>query len=791
MLNNYLKVAFRNLLRYKGYTFINIAGLAVGMACCIILLLWVQDELNYDLFHENSGQIYRLIAEESEADQITQSVWAPNPAGAALTEAFPEITTFARYRGGITGWHLNYGEKSFVDERMATADASFFEIFSFPFVIGDPKTALQDRYSIVITESLAKKCFGNEDPIGKVVQKGNTDLKVTAVIEDLPRNSHIQFDYIFPIENMTRWWHEDLESWQRARFITYLQLTENAVLPALSDKIQDLIQDHDPDSNTKLSLQSLKHIHLHSSDLAWDRDNIRKGNILLVYIFSMLAGFILLIACMNFTNLSTAAAIRRSKEIGMRKVTGARRKDIIFQFLGESIFLSVISLLLALLLVELFLPAFNALAEKELTLNNLNPRTFAAALMGIALLTGLVSGGYPAFFLSAFHPAKVLKSVGVSAPKGTSRFRKTLIVIQNTLAVFLIILTIVIYRQLDYVQKKDLGFDKDQILSIMGRGRFAYDIEGAKRELLDHPNILQVTKSKPPASQFIWLTSDVSWEGKRPDEELMVGEQLVGYDYLETFDMEMVQGRYFSREFATDSSAYILNETAAKRMGLSEPLGKRLTFEGVEGNIIGVIKDFHCSSLHEPVPPLIFKFYGEVHHWYVCIKMSPEGISETLSFLEGKWKEFVPGRPSRYRFLDETIDTFYQSERTVGAIIRYFALLAIFISCLGLFGLASFSAERRTREIGIRKVLGATVTNIFKFMTSEFIILIVIANLIAWPAAYVVMNRWLQNFAYQATMGIEIFVLSGFLALLIALLSVGYQALRVATADPVKSLRYE
>jgi len=790
MFRNYLKISLRNLRKFKGFSFINISGLAIGISSCILMLLWVQDELSYDNFHENGNRIYRVISNISTSGQITKSARTPNPLGPVLKDEYPEITQFVRFQG-FEGWMIKYNDMVFINDLIATADPSFLEIFTFSFIKGDPETALNEQYSLVVTEDFAGKYFGDEEPIGKVVKIENSDFKVTALIENIPQNSHIQFDLLFPIENMNGRWHRDFTDWKTVLYYTYITLEKESNATEVGDKISGVVNKHLPESNAQISLQPLKDVHLHSGNLQMDLDNANKGNMNYVYIFSFTAFCIFLIACINYMNLSTARSSKRAKEVGMRKVTGARKKDIILQFFGESILLSFIALASALILTFFFLPVFNSLSGKELALDFSNNMQIVLWLIIITLITGLLSGSYPALYLSSFRPVNVLKGPSLKRSGYRSPLRIILVVIQFTFTIILIIGTGIIYNQLNYISSRDLGYEKDYILYFPAlRGAFERDFDTVKNDLERYPDILNVTRSMPPSFR-LWDSMEFDWEGKNPDERVIMYPCPVDYYYLETFKIEIADGRFFSREFSSDAENYLINEAAAKAMGMESPIGKRFSYEGREGRIIGILKDFHQLSLHSEIEPLVF-CEPTGGSGIVCVKINSKNVAETLDFLKSKWKEYVPeGYPFDYTFLDEAIDNFYKTERKVGSVSRYFTFLALFISCLGLFGLASFIADQRTKEIGIRKVLGASVSGVTLMLSKEFTKWVLIANVFAWPIAYFTMNRWLQNFAYRITIGVDVFILSAVLALIIAVVTVSYQAVKAARSNPVESLRYE
>jgi putative ABC transport system permease protein len=782
LLWSYVKISLRKIRRQKGYSIINIAGLAVGLVCCILMILWVQDELSFDRFHKNGKDIYRVISEIHSTDRVTLNARTPNPLGPTLLSEYQEIINFVRFQG-FDGWPVKAGDKIFFNDNLGTADPSFFKVFTFPFVKGDPRTALKDRYSIVITESMAQKYFGDEDPMGKVIQIGD-DFIVTGIIKDLPANSHLQFDCIFPIINMTDYWHENFEDWRRIRFYTYVQLEERSSAEDVNQKISKVINKHLPRARHNILLQPLKDVHL-KSNFEWDLDNFAQGSIVNVTIFTLTALGILLLACINFMNLATARSSGRAKEVGMRKVSGAHRIDLMKQFYGESLILAGLSLILALFLTEALLPVFNNLTGKTLSLNPEGNVQFIFGLFFVTVLTGIISGSYPALVLSAFRSANVLKGAFLLPVTKGGHMRKILVIFQFTATIILIVITSIIFLQLRFVQTRDLGFDKDHIMTF----HLAHaDTEVLRNSFFQIPNVLTLTFSREPGD--LMGVTGFDWEEKNPDVDIMLYPVEVDYDYLKTFQMEMVQGRFFSREFTTDGKeAVVINETAARVMGFKDPVGKRLSNQDREGTIIGVIKDFHHSSLHNPIEPMVLWFPEEFYQ--VCVRINPENVPQTLALMESAWKKLNTGYPFSYEFLDKKINDFYQKELKTFIVFRYFSLIALFIACLGLFGLSSYTAEQRTKEIGIRKVLGASVSRIVAMLSKEFTRWVLIANMFACPAAYFISRKWLQSFAYRIPIGWEIFIFALVFSFGLALLTVSYQAIKAARTNPVESLRYE
>jgi ABC-type antimicrobial peptide transport system permease subunit len=794
MFINYLKIAFRNMIKHKGYSFINIFGLAVGMAICILLLLWVQFELSCDRFHKHGDDLYRIIKVWRQGEVSHQSI-TPAPLAPALKEEFPEIINAARFLP-VGNLLLKSGEKSFYENGGVFADPAIFHMFTFPLVKGETKTALANPYSIVLTGSLAAKYFGDEEPVGKIIRVDNrVDFTVTGVMKDIPGNSHLQFDFVVPFTLigkkglMARLAQESLIDWHNTSYFSYVLLKSGTSYQSVSRKISNYLQKPIPDSTSSLYLQPLKKIHLHSSHL---RPYIPgTGDIAYIYLFTAVAFLVLLIACINFMNLTTARVGTRTKEIGMRKVVGARRAHIIKQFFGESLLLAFIALIFALLLTELFLPAFNNLSGNQLTLDLAGNPLIIGGILLVTFFTGIVSGSYPALFLSSFQPGSVLKG---KLRLGTRGFlsRKILVVFQFTLTVIFLIGTIVIYKQFHYLQNRKLGFDKTHLVYLSIPEEIRPNYESLKNELLRDSSLEGVTASVSlPSFGRDINTQLVDWEGKDPGKEILMRGVGVDYDFIETFKMEMARGRSFSREFSLDKANYILNETAVKAMGIESPVGKQLTLMGNTGTIIGVVKDYHFRSLHTKIAPLLLRVYEPRWLRFLFARVKPGEISRALKQLESKWKQLVPGYPFQYRFVDDLLDSMFQSEQRIKSAFNYLTLLAICIASLGLFGLASYLAEQRTREIGIRKVFGASMTNIGVLFSSEFLKWIMLANMIAWPISYFFLDRLMRNFAYRVGIGIWPFLLAGLLGVVIALLTVSHQAFKAAAANPIDALKYE
>ncbi len=775
MLKNYFKITWRNIKNNKIYSFINIMGLAVGMACCILILLWVQDELSYDKFHENFSDIYQTIPEL----QNTKVSSNPLALAAVFKEQYPEVRQITRFCSRY--WLFKHEDKMF-NERGALVDEDFLKIFTFPLIKGTPETVLSSRESVVLSESAAARYFGTKDPIGQSFMINNRfELIVTGILKDVPPNSHLQFDFLASMELQGERGHS---SWSyEAR--TYALLDKNVDIRNFAEKISGFVNEHDKRTNQKviLHIRPLSKVHLYSLN--------GTDPIVYVYIFLTIAIAILIIACINFINLSTARSNTRAKEIGMRKVVGAERSDLIRQFIGESLILSAFALLVAIGLVSLLLPAFNNLAEKQLTLNIGGNISTVFLFVGIILFTGLVSGSYPAFMLSSFKPANILRRGKLQSRSGGFVLRKILVVGQFTATIVLIIGTIIMYKQLNFIRNKDIGLDRDHVVAISMDRELRYNYRSFKHEIKRNPNVLNVSAARRYPTN-IGHFNPVYWEGKGPEEYVMMTDASVDYDYFDTLGMTIIQGRSFSEEYSTDVKNYILNEEALKVTGLNDPIGKMFSCWEDEGTIIGIVKNFHASSLHSEIGPVIFTL-SQRHgsHSYVFVKIRPNDIPGTLAFLEQKAAEFAPNSLFEYRFLDDVFDSQYSGDQRRGNIYKYFTVLAVFISCLGLFGMASFTAEQRTKEIGIRKVLGASIVNILTMISKDFLLLLIVSNVIAWPIAYFLMKSLLNNYAYRTTIAVWIFIASGVTAIFVALLTVGIKIIRAAYANPVDSLRYE
>jgi len=798
MFGNYLKVAFRSILRDKGYSFISIAGLAIGLSCSLVIWLYIVRETSYDRFNENPGRIYRLTMELKQADRTAHTAYVqPLP---PLEKEFPEVAASARLF--TYSWKertlVSNGSKYFYEERFFLADPSIFKIFSIPFLKGNPESALAGTSGIVISESIARKYFGDEIPLGKALSVKNltpAEFTVSGVFKDFPDNSHFHCDFIAPLAAGSKlFWDGFLE---RNSFYTYVLLDKGVSAAGLEKKLPSLLARRlGMDAGSyQLHLQPLTAIHLRSHLSGEIEAN---GDLSTIYLFSLLAFIILASACINFINLATARAEGRAKEVGLRKVVGAQRVQLICQFLSESFFFALAAVPPALALIGILLPPFNAILNANLSLSEVGRPVFIAGLAGIILFVGLVSGGYPAFLLSTFQPARVFQSRAGSRSR-RSLSRTVLVVVQCTVSVILIVGTLVVFSQMRYIQNKKMGFDKDGLVILhLKDWESLQGYPSLKSALIQSPNILRVSASADLPSEV--RRRQLAWhEGLAGETEEPVSWNAVDYDFLETYGIELAEGRDFSKEFPSDEKqAYITNEAAAKTFGWDQPLGKMFSLSNRDlmrpmfekGTVIGIVKDFHAQSLHKKIEPIVLSIQKGLYR-YAAVKIRPGRTAEALDFMAAQWKKVYPDRPFDYFFFDQEVGKMYQSERRAGRIFGVAALLSILVAGLGLYGLASFSAARRTKEIGIRKTLGASGGDIALLLSKEFTLLFVLANVIAWPAAYFVMSKWLLSFAYRIRFGPEFFALAALVAFAVMLVSVGGQAVKAALADPVDSLRYE
>lgn len=787
MLKNYLWINLRNLKKNSTFSLMNLLGLAVSMTAFILIAVYVQYELSFDKHYENADRIYRVIREGR--------AFTPAALGPALKEKIPDVASMARMiRQSDT--LISYEQKHFLEEEFYWADPEVFEIFYRPFLSGDHQRALEDPFAIVLSRRTAKKYFGNSDPMGKILTVSDRyEFKVSGIFENIPANSHFVMDAVVPYDTYFRVTDNDINSWRSNFSYTYFLMREGADPEVVANQISPLIEVpllkaagvKAPYPKYYL-IQPMTEIHLHSHLMQEIGPN---NHIKYIILFSSIAFLILFIACINYMNLATARSLKRGKEVGVRKVVGAQRGQLIVQFLGESVAITVLAMILSMMMVFAALPAFNRLVERHLSLNLVhNPRLFVG-LVFITLFVGLFAGSYPAVRMSGFRPISVLSGVFGRSAKGSS-LRNVLVLVQFAITIFLIICTIAVRDQLKFIKTVDMGYAKEQIITMPIRGgSVSQNIQSIKMELLKNSDIVAVSTAGCLPNNIDTFTSR-NWTGRDLEEPIPIYYNTADYDFIDLFGMQIVRGRNFSRDFPSDEKgAFLVNETAVKVAEWEDPIGRKFThWSGERGRIVGVVKDFHLRSLHSPIEPL-YIYLSESDFSNVAIKIKSTNIPATIDYVEGVFKKLSPNYPFSYSFFDEVFERAYFTERRMGRVFGAFAILAIFIACLGLFGLAIFAAEQRIKEIGIRKVLGASVLKIFMLLSKEFIRWVLLANFIAWPIAYFAMNRWLQNFAYRINIGIVAFLISGGTALLIAYLTVSYQSIKSARANPVDSLRYE
>jgi putative ABC transport system permease protein len=806
MLKNYLKTALRNLWKNKGFSAINIVGLAIGIATCLVILLYVMDELSYDKYNLQAERIYRIDNEIKFGDNHYDGADAPALMGPVFAKDFPQIEHFTRFRnwGSFT---IKKGNEKITEDRVIYADSTLFDVFTLPFVDGNPKTALKNTNSLVITETVAKKYFNTSFAVGKTLVADDKVYKITGVIKNIPAQSHFNFDFFAAMSDLTQ---SNDDNWLGSNFQTYIvlrpgtdinKLTElfnktydSYVGPELKSVINLNLDDFKKGGGyIKCSLMPLLKIHLYSNK----QDELgANGNIQYVYIFSAIAIFILLIACVNFMNLSTARSANRAKEVGVRKVLGSLKKDLIGQFLTESLLVSTISFLLAIGLMFLMIPFFNQLAQKHISgLAIFNP-VMLAIIVALMLFTGLLAGSYPAFFMSSFQPIEVLKGRLSRGFKG-SVLRNSLVVFQFAISITLIVGTVVIYNQLSYIRHKDIGYTKDHVLVIQNTYALNTQAKAFKNELLQIPGIKSATYTGfLPVTG--WRNNDALFPDLSMDLKKAISAQQweVDEDYIPTLEMKMKLGRNFSHKFLTDSNAVIINEAAAKFLQAKNPLNQKLyriddikTKKVITYNVIGVIHNFNFNTLREEVTPLAL--YLRENNGSMALRIRTENTEELLAQIKNKWKAILPAQALSYSFMDEDFNNQYKAEQRTGKISVTFSILAILIACLGLFGLVTYAAEQRIKEIGIRKVLGANIPDVINLLSKDFIKLVLISILIASPVSWWVMDKWLQSFAYRISISLWVFILAGLSALVIALATVSFQAVKAAMANPVRSLRTE
>lgn len=807
MLHNYFKIALLTLRRRKGYAVLNLAGLAIGLACCLLIGLFIIHALSFDRFHEKADRIYRLTYENRIGEDLPSAtpeeyrVWGSAAIAPLLANDFPEVEHTVR----VSGQHhilVSRDQRRFQEERYLFADSTFFKVFTFPLLEGDPATALAQPGSIVLTENAAQRYFGNKNAMGLTLDVDGNDFVVSGVMAEVPATSHLDFDMLLSMisfEQSVRQAGQDymFDNWGYVDFFTYILLRKGAAPEAIAAKFPDFIDQHltasmrEPAQTYNLALEPLIDAYLSP---VGGRQPGPKGNPDTLYLFSFIGLFILLIACINFMNLATARSAQRAKEVGVRKTLGALRSGLVGQFLTEAVLLALAAMVLAYTLLPLLLPVFRALAGSAISAEPLGNPLMLLGLLGVALVVGLVAGSYPAFALASFRPARVLKGTFSTSKQGAA-LRQVLVVFQFAIAIVLIASTLVVRAQLDHMRSRPLGFDAEQQLVLdFGADRTVrQQLESIKAELAAHPAVRSVAATRSiPGGYFPHGTTQVETPSGTM-QEFEPGVYEVGFDFLPNLGVTIVAGRVFDPAFPTDSTqALVLNETAVHHLGYADPeaiIGKRFEQWGREGEVIGVVKDFNYESLRNTIEPLTFRF--STYTGLFVLNVATDDLRTTLDDLESTWAVLVPNRPFLYHFLDASFDALYRDDERFGQLFGLFAALAIFLACLGLFGLTAYTTQQRTKEIGVRKVLGASVPGLVRLLSKDLVRLVAIGFIVATPVAYFSMKRWLDDFAYQTALRPGFFMTAGFIAMAIALMTMSYHAIRASLADPVQSLRDE
>ncbi len=808
MFRNYLITALRNLLRHKGYSLINIIGLAVGVMAFILIMLYVQYELSYDSYHSKADRIYRVATRGSMAGNDFNMAVSPAPVGAAFQREIPGVLASARTTN--LGFPvIRYEDKVFSEERWFTVDSTIFEVFDIEFIQGDPKTALTQPMTVVITRSTAERYFGNEDPMGKTLNSDRRrDYVVTGIIEDCPENSHFHYDFLASLMSYPQMANGQL--WVNNNFYTYLVLDKSATPESVEEFFPDMVTKYagpqieqfmgvsweklgEQGAAYGFYLQPLTDIHLHS-DLEYEPE--ANGNVLYIQIFSIIAVFILIIACINFMNLATARSAKRAREVGVRKTLGSNRGQLMQQFLVEALLLTTIAVFIAVILVQLLLPAYNNLLVSQLSFNLLASSWAIPALIILILIVGFISGSYPAFYLASFNPVKVLKG-SAQAKSSNSWLRSGLVIFQFTISITLFTGTMIVFNQLNYIQSKDLGYTKKNVVIVEKTDDIGQQIAAFKNELRQDPRIISVANSTSLIGHN--FGNSVHQIKGEPAENAIMLSTFIADDYFtDAYEIEVITGRMFSPTRPADSLSVVINETAAAHMNIGDPVGRYLIRAGgpngepMDFEIVGVVKDYHFQSMHEQIRPLaMYNFNPRGFGRYTAVRITEHDVSGTLGYIEEIWKKYAVDQPFEYTFLDDDFDHLYTAETRTKQIVTIFSLLAILIACLGLFGLASFIVEQRTKEIGIRKVLGASVPNIYVLLSTDILKLILIATALSWPLSFYTMKNWLENFAYRIDFSHLTFLLAGVIAFIVALSTVTTQAMKAANTNPVDSLKYE
>ncbi|KAA8476811.1 putative ABC transport system permease protein [Arcticibacter tournemirensis] len=803
MIRHFFQIAWRNLLKRKFYSFINITGLAIGMTCCVLISLYIRNELSYDQYHVKKDRIYRVLQTfRSVQDGETLSsatpgdyqVWGCAPVGPALQADFPEVEKVVQFMSPVS-LLLEKGEKRFQQDNLLCMDSTAFDVFSWKMLYGDPRTALTAPNSIVLTHTVAQKFFGNENPVGQMLRVDSQySYMITGVMEDVPPNSQFTFNGLISMSTVRKYRAEMFDWWGYVDFYTYVLLKKNTSISSLDKQSSSFVKRRNSgDKGYAISFEKMTDAYLHS---AAKRQPGPTGSLLNVYLFSCIAVFIMLIACINFMNLSTARSLERAKEIGVRKVLGVRPSSLMIQFLSESILLSLSAAVIALVLAQASIPMIGKLSGKDLSYTNFLTPLLPFYMTAFAVVVGLLAGIYPAWFLSGFRAISVLKGKFKPPVEGVS-FRKVLVVFQFTLSVALIAATAIVYSQLKYVNRHDLGFQKDQmlVLNFEGDEKVQQNIEIIKKAIADQPGVVSVAASRAVPGEFLPNagTQIQTPQGQMAEQAPFIYE--IDFDFIPTYHIPVIAGRPYSRSYTTDSAqAMVINEAAARLYGYTRPadaVGKKFDQWGRSGTIIGVVKDFNFRSLHQAVEPLTLRYGYSYSLNRISVAIKGDNVPETLAGLRKTWSQIVPHRPFLYQFLDESFSAQYEADQHFGQLFTFFSCLAIFIACLGLFGLSTFMAQQRVKEIGIRKVLGSSVSGIVILLSKDFIKLILIGIIIAVPLCWWAMDKWLQGFAYRINVGPLVFIEAGLIAMSVALITIAWQSVKAAMGNPVQSLRNE
>ena len=790
MIRNYFLVAIRNIARKKVFTFLNVAGLAIGMAASLLILLWVQDELSYDRFNKKGEHIYRVEEDQFYSGARYHVTVTPQPSGPVWKEKIPEIVEQARINR-LPRILFRNGDRVFFESSIVASDSGLFNMFTLPLLRGDPATALSAPYSIVLSEKLAKKYFGDANPLGmNLTLENRFQFMVTGVMKEIPENSIFTFEAVIPF-SFLREIGALSNSWGNNSILTFVELAEGSDLESVNKKLTDVVLEYHPTTTTKFSVFPFLDIHLHSQF----GFNETKGPVITIYIFSLIALFALLIACINFINLSTAKASSRSKEIGLRKVVGADRKTMIVQFMSESLILVSMSMILALMLVGLSLQLFNNVSGKEFTLADLLHGRFIISYIIIGIIAGFLSGLYPAFYLSAINPVATLKGEGL-AGKGNGTLRRVLVVVQFSLSVIIAVAAVFMYMQLRLLQTKDLGFDKENLIAIPMSEEMRGKYYSLKRELSKETLIQGVTAGLHNPVMMGSNSGGADWDGRDPDKGVLIGTNGVDYDYLETMKMVLVSGRDFSREFTADlardtTGNFLVNEEVVRLMDKGDPVGQNFRFMGIRGTIVGVLKNFHFKGADQAIEPMAFALADTSFLRNILVRLTPGKTKESLASVEKTWNEIIPEYPLEYTFVDQDYANLFRTEMRLADLLKYFTILALIIASLGLYGLSSYSTERRTNEIGIRKVMGADSIVVIRTMAREYLVLVVISLIIALPAGWVIVHKLLQQFPYRIDMNILVFAAIAAGTVIVAMLTVGYQAYKASCINPAEALKID